>query len=694
MDSSMAFPHDNKAHDRSLRDKDQVIYSSSQSTPFLQTDDVSHTSRHASITGSDNFKKAGNALQIHGWPNTAIFLKKKTAWTYLSLLWAVIVTFLPVIFLVLGFAVLSLDGNKRSDFGDGIIELSKYGATMFPFVFAAIAGRLLKAVALWRSEKGARLGLLEQLVGSQSLGATVERFVLLGRFDVMGAVVVVLWVLSPLGSQMSLRLLGLTSVDITSQTPIQYFNTTTPAGSNDINSGPTWDVAFGGLSTLQYDRPSLTAFMGANMLASADVLKSPVDQWNNIKIPRLDAMAYLADESENPWVPITNSSSMTWASLSGLMMQGLNASGNSTFIVQTSYIDVICSDVVRTSGSADDDTTFVDMLKSIRLTVHINDESSLFSSGTEDGDSGSLFLDTNSEAFTRFDAPQNLFYASRVALVTGSSMSTGVEVYNCSYTTPKIEGNVTCVGQDCAITQVRRWEDAPSSPLQPPFNWVQFASLLQFIPGSLGYPHSSTASPVDQYMLGSDAPFSLGFQNYAPDFSKISGADFGKRLTTLINTAWHANLAPFSIALGSSANFSSAEKATPGWFPTATATATNVHRVERAKYAANRTHAIILIVITVVLQIFAIVGLVLKEMTMAPDILGYVSTMTRDNVHTAVPSGGNTLDGVERARYLSDMRVQLVDARPGDDVGHVVLRSIENGNESELSRLDKRRLYL
>ena len=534
--------------------------------------------------------------------------------------------------------------------------------------------------------------MLEQLVGSQSLGATVERFVLLGRFDILGAIVVLLWFLSPLGSQMSLRLLGLTSVNIISQTPIQYYNTVTPAGSMDINSGPQWDNPFDAGSTLQYDRPSLIAFVGANMLASTNVNKSPVDQWNNIKVPRLDAMAYSADASNNPWVPVANGSSMTWASLGGLMIQSLNVSGNSTFIIQTAYIDVTCSDAMQTKpGNENSDTFFADMLNSVGLAVHVNNASSLFTGGGELEDTATLLLDTNSNAFTRFDAPQNLFYASRTAFVTGHS--SGIEVYNCSYTTPKIEGNVTCVGQDCAITKVRRWEDAPSSPLQPPFNWVEFSNLLQFIPGSLGYPHSATASPVDQYMLGSDAPFSLGYNSYAPGFSKISGADFGKRLTTLINTVWQANLAPFSIALGSSADFN-AKEGTTGWFPTATTTATNVQRLEKVKYAANRSHAIILIVITVVLQICAIVGLVLKEMTKAPDILGYVSTMTRDNVHTAVPSGGDTLDGIERARYLFDTRVQLADARPADDVGHIVLRSVNNGNESRTGRLDKKRLYI
>lgn len=536
--------------------------------------------------------------------------------------------------------------------------------------------------------------LLEQLVGSQSLGATVERFVLLGRFDILGAIVVLLWFMSPLGSQMSLRLLGLTGVNIVSQTPIQYFNTTTPAGSTAINSGPHL-FAFGSASGLDSDRGSLIAFVSANMLASTDVLKSPVDQWNNVKVPRLDAMAYSADTSSNPWVPTTNGSSMTWASLSGLMIQGLNASGNSTFFIKTSYIDVTCSDVIQTkAGNDTGDSFFADMLKPVGLTIHINNASSPFSVIGQEESSTTVFVDTNSKAFTPFDAPQNLFYASRAAIVTSTlDGDQGLEVYNCSYTTPKIEGNVTCVGQDCAITQVRRWEDAPSSPLQPPFNWVQFSNLLHFIPGTLGYTRSSTASLVDQYMLGSDAPFSLGYQSGSSNFSNISGEDFGKRLTTLVNTVWQANLAPFSIALGSSADFN-AENGTSGWFPSATATATNVQRLEKVKYAANRTHAIILLAITVVLQICAIVGLVLREMARAPDILGYVSTMTRENVHTAVPSGGSYLDGVQRARYLSDMKVRLADARPGDEVGHIVLRSVDDGNGSRIGILDRKRLYI
>ena len=60
---------------------------------------------------------------------------------------------------VIASAALCLDGEARSRFGDGIIEASKYGTTAFPIVFAAIIARALRIMALWRCEKGARLGV-------------------------------------------------------------------------------------------------------------------------------------------------------------------------------------------------------------------------------------------------------------------------------------------------------------------------------------------------------------------------------------------------------------------------------------------------------------------------------------------------------------------------------------------------------
>ena len=99
MDGNLVSPHTGTAHDPSSRHKDHVNDTSTQSTPFLQTDYVAYKNRHASISGVNSPEKEGSVPQVRGWPDTACRLKRRTAWGYLSLLWAVILTFSPVIFL-------------------------------------------------------------------------------------------------------------------------------------------------------------------------------------------------------------------------------------------------------------------------------------------------------------------------------------------------------------------------------------------------------------------------------------------------------------------------------------------------------------------------------------------------------------------------------------------------------------------
>lgn len=90
----------------------------------------------------------------------------------------------------------------------------------------------------------------------------------------------------------------------------------------------------------------------------------------------------------------------------------------------------------------------------------------------------------------------------------------------------------------------------------------------------------------------------------------------------------------------------------------------------------------------------AIAGLILKYTATAPDILGYISTMTMDNPHISVPPEGNTLDGMERARYLQKVKVQLADVNWDQLEGHLAFRSVENEIDFARGKLSKNRLYV
>lgn len=84
----------------------------------------------------------------------------------------------------------------------------------------------------------------------------------------------------------------------------------------------------------------------------------------------------------------------------------------------------------------------------------------------------------------------------------------------------------------------------------------------------------------------------------------------------------------------------------------------------------------------------------MKYTATAPDILGYVSTLTRDNpFNPIVPKGGNNFSGLERARLLSDLPVQVGDANWEEDKGHITFRSVGTAGEFRAGRVRKERVY-
>ncbi|KAK3364704.1 hypothetical protein B0T25DRAFT_514332 [Lasiosphaeria hispida] len=84
-----------------------------------------------------------------------------------------------------------------------------------------------------------------------------------------------------------------------------------------------------------------------------------------------------------------------------------------------------------------------------------------------------------------------------------------------------------------------------------------------------------------------------------------------------------------------------------------------------------------LVLACLVMFVVACIGALLNWRTEAPDILGYVSTMTRDSPHVSVSEGGSALDGIDRARLLKELRVQIQDVRPHDGVGYLAVASVE-----------------
>lgn len=63
----------------------------------------------------------------------------------------------------------------------------------------------------------------------------------------------------------------------------------------------------------------------------------------------------------------------------------------------------------------------------------------------------------------------------------------------------------------------------------------------------------------------------------------------------------------------------------------------------------------------VVLLVAASVAVWLRKRTLAPDIFGYVSSLTRENPMIDLPAGGSTLSGLDRARMMKGIKVKIAD---------------------------------
>ena len=518
---------------------------------------------------------------------------------------------------------------------------------------------------------------------------------------------------------MTLRLLGIVDSVTVSQGPVHYFNTITYF-SNSAAMEASPQTSFDGTDDMGSDRAVLNSLVSSGVISSQTVANSPVDQWSNVKLPQIHRDLSAKGSIGNPWIDVDSPSTDKWVSLSGIMTTGLPASGDSSFLVESSYINVTCPDLIRLPTDH-----LANHLHAAGLHLSINNESypwmqlSELVNRTASSSSGynSYFFDylsdSTSESTTDPKPPGSLIYGSIVGNSDGEGIANypNVEIFNCSIDFVPTENNITCSGSLCKASQVRLSEKSSNATAVLGFQQTVYDNMLLFLAQVLGQPHSSEASPLDQYMLGSNRPFSLTTPYTPNGYANITGAMISPRLTTFINTMYQASLCPYGMSLGSTVAFQNCTLA--GLAPysaQSNTTATTAITHPNSTYKANIWHASLLLLITMILQISSLISLIIAAFLRAPNILGYVSTMTRDNPYIRLPTSfspdnhgdddgndsgggqgsysGTALDGADRTRYLADIKVQLADVRPSSNIGHIALVSVEEGNENGFRNLD------
>ena len=449
-----------------------------------------------------------------------------------------------------------------------------------------------------------------------------------------------LWALSPLGGQASLRLLDYGNSPTTSPQNISYLN---PEKASILAEGAD------AVQTLGFEVNAL--YLSALFTPPAGQA-SAVDTWSNVKIPTIEKLESTSKSDADGWydVPVKNTS---YSSLVGLPIDNSRISGLYHFYVESLYMTLDCPTVSDFTN--------------------------------ENVSNGGFSLQ-----FTGVDSTQSLLHPNQTSYppvkpwgVNFSALSfiesDNAFTANCTLTRSSVESNVTCRHESCSVAQIRRSKFDQRPPgYTPLYSGAGVANLQYYWPISGGSEHEGSSTPTE-YFLADPTMRSLSTSrnSWGVSLKGLSAALFSERFSLLLNTYWQCSLVPWYQTGDFPSNTSSLNDDLDGDgvqpFNTTMTTVTTYADI----YVCNKVWAAILFIASIALVLCGVCGTIAKYMARGPDILGYVSSLTRDNPYIDLPLGGCTLDGLERARLLKNLKVKLQDVTGEDEIGHIALSSAE-----------------
>jgi hypothetical protein len=495
----------------------------------------------------------------------------------------------------------------------------------------------------------------------------------------VGIVTFAVWALSPLGGQSALRLLAVTHVPINSTLEVSYYQAGNPGQS--FLSGS--DVA-------RY-QAAMVAHFAAALLGADKNKKDSFDMWGNPKIPVLET---LSEEASDGWRSVTTRSPIQFSSLIGVRLQGLCSDCNITFSIETAYNDLSCHNIGRHVPGRN----VTDFLLSTTGS-NVNSWNPIIDPVLPFGDQGrgtrSSILATNS--FSPLpNETQTIYYITHEESYTAS-------LYTCNMGTTRLECEVYCRGASCMITRARK-----SLKNRRPRNWSNYegksyelSMLMSYFSTASGPTRWDLASATDNFIAGYTLPYNLTPNH---DWEGVPDEDLSQRLTLVFNAFQDVVQAPYSITSGKT--FEPLICHPDSWgTPDGTTMFDNCQHMnfttatvsrDKAVYQASPLWVALLLVSSFTLLLLGILTIILHFTTAAPDVLGYVSTMTRDSSYFKDLPAATTLDGPTRSRALRNVRVQLADVKAEEETDRIALRTLgkgERGLKGRLGERDKSRLY-
>lgn len=475
---------------------------------------------------------------------------------------------------------------------------------------------------------------------------------------------ILLWALSPLGGQSALRLLQVSPRLASANATIRYL----PIGASSM-------TAMNGASGALIGWPSYASIYMTALITSRSQQNSSQDLFGNVRIPSLDSLTPPLTVGNQSWTTVNYSQEIPYSSMLGIPVVGIPVTGNLSFNIVSRYLAIDCNTAIHVANS----------------TVFQN-TSAGEGAGFSTYDEGGNFI------IQRGGYPSPALANDTIAsfnLTSPNGPGTDdVSFVNCSMAPRDVESSIFCSDQSCQVTAMRNlivdlssWWNTDFPDISISFGFLPLTTV-----GVLHHGSKMASSLTEMWLQDPDSSFvAEAFGGEFANLSQLPLPTLSRNFEVLYNTYWQSTYGAqylfgnLSTDMSLYNNISGAVFGEPVIdFNTSQVTITSS---DGEQYACNMTFAAFLLIISCLLFLAGMASVVLMSMTLAPDILGYVSSYTRDNPFAALDQASH-LDGLERARAMKEMRVTLGDVNIGCETGHIAF-AVTAG----VQRLQKDRVY-
>ncbi|RAQ52716.1 hypothetical protein AFGD_004764 [Aspergillus flavus] len=559
-------------------------------------------------------------------------------------------------------ALVAMIFNSRSvdehDWDDLQIAM-KTSVTIFPLIYSAVIGRAIRQIAKQNLERGSTLGRLEQLNKSTTVFGAISTPLILKSWNILGLVLVLIWLISPLGGQASLYLIHPQTLEHVERQEVQYLDI------NGLSKAPN-------LSSFPRLTNALEAMFLACLIAPVSVKEADSDAWGNAKIPLLRSLVRNNTAQSEGWFkPAGNN--ITYSSLVGVPMFGISSRGNSTFQLQTSYIDTDCFEL----GEPPDELVYEYKGQSGKFRIY-------------------------PAAPWNATRSVNASVAPDIHVLSGYGReATNGAMITCHLTNVYVELKVLCSGSNttaqsqrsCRVTAIRESVEPHQSSSLPPLMYPDFNLWDTFAQGLVNASLSvnrKLSTYTEAYLQNIDAAETIPLPKY---ILKTPLHDISDHLTQIMNTFYLGSIALPFVTLGpnlpSEGNYSKYSEAYEAFDRSSLASlvAERAYRDTTATYVVNWGWAVVLLLASLVLIGASVVSFLVARQSLNPDIIGYASTLTREAPYLPLPSTASALSGYERARWLKDVRIRFGDVQPESTVGRLAISTPDLADRSRKGRL-------